>query len=422
MYTKGINEKDKIAELKEEIIKFTTTRYYYDGPFSVVLRRMNWRALAETDTDDTTQREYVYGNYLDEVLVMVDVSEDDHYYAHDHLFSVVALLDDTGAVEEYYEYDAYGNVVVHTDDGADDTWLTGDDSTDSVSAQGNPYTFTGQRLDSLDNNSLSVMYYKNRYYDTDTGRFLQHDPIGVNDSICLVNFRRTGSPVFPRQLRADKQYIDGMSLYEYVRSDPVFLYDSQGLMWFPQPEPRKCSLPERAYWNRLEGTDINEKHLLGSELLEHVKVNTFVKQKIHQLKIEAKQAMVQAGKTMSCPQSTGTWGDISKGWGAIPSEGIPLIAPIAEDSDLGLSMHQFYFNYSISCTFGKGCCNPPDCLHLPIAPCGRMGGYCLLWLRVTDIHDFHGIYKPLSLIGDDYEIDLRWSVYFPLPIVTVCPD
>jgi len=46
---------------------------------------MIWRVLAETDAADTTQREYVYGNYLDEVLVMVDT--DAHYYAQDHLFS-----------------------------------------------------------------------------------------------------------------------------------------------------------------------------------------------------------------------------------------------------------------------------------------------------------------------------------------------
>jgi len=99
-----------------------TTRFYYDG----------WRVLAETDAADTVQRQYAYGNYLDEVLVMVDASEDENYYAHDHLFSVVALLDETGAVEEYYEYDAYGNVVVITDDGGDGDWRDDDETNDSV--------------------------------------------------------------------------------------------------------------------------------------------------------------------------------------------------------------------------------------------------------------------------------------------------
>ena len=33
---------------------------------------------------------------------------DDYYYLHDHLYSPVALLDDTGAVVERCEYDAYG--------------------------------------------------------------------------------------------------------------------------------------------------------------------------------------------------------------------------------------------------------------------------------------------------------------------------
>ena len=75
-----------------------TTRYYYDG----------WRVLAETDAADTTQREYVYGNYLDETLIFTDSGDNDYYYVHDHLFSPVALLDEDGVVLERYEYDVYG--------------------------------------------------------------------------------------------------------------------------------------------------------------------------------------------------------------------------------------------------------------------------------------------------------------------------
>jgi len=46
--------------------------------------------------------QYVYGNYIDEPLVMND-GTDDYYYAHNHLFSTVALTDDTDAVVECYE-------------------------------------------------------------------------------------------------------------------------------------------------------------------------------------------------------------------------------------------------------------------------------------------------------------------------------
>ncbi len=54
----------------------------------------------EDDGQNEEQRDFVYGNYLDEVLIMIDSSGDDHYYAHDHLFSPVALIADDGTVEE----------------------------------------------------------------------------------------------------------------------------------------------------------------------------------------------------------------------------------------------------------------------------------------------------------------------------------
>jgi hypothetical protein len=84
----------------------TFSCYYYDG----------WRVLRETDGADALQRSYVYGNYLDEVLMMRDVPDGhDYYYAHDHLGSPAALLDNTGAVLERYEYDAYGKCYVMDD-------------------------------------------------------------------------------------------------------------------------------------------------------------------------------------------------------------------------------------------------------------------------------------------------------------------
>jgi len=39
-----------------------TTLYYYNG---------NWQVLAESDANGTTQRWFVYGNYIDEALMMV---------------------------------------------------------------------------------------------------------------------------------------------------------------------------------------------------------------------------------------------------------------------------------------------------------------------------------------------------------------
>ena len=54
----------------------------------------------------------------------------------------------------------------------------------------------------MDNSSLKIQYNRNSYYDYYTGRWLTHDPLG---------------------------YIDGMNLYEYVRSNPFGYSDPFGL-------------------------------------------------------------------------------------------------------------------------------------------------------------------------------------------------
>ncbi len=48
-------------------------------------------------------RSYVYGSYVDEPLMMV-LRDRKYYYHSNHLYSVAALSDSTGAVKERYRY------------------------------------------------------------------------------------------------------------------------------------------------------------------------------------------------------------------------------------------------------------------------------------------------------------------------------
>jgi hypothetical protein len=249
----------------EDCIADTTTHYYYDG----------WRVLSETDDNDDWLRDYDYGNYIDEVLVMTDAS-DDHYFAHDHLFSVVALIDEDGDILEQYEYDAYGKC--HFYDSSFTLLGT------QKSGHGNDRLFTGQVLDILDGGALPLEYFKNRYKKD--GRFITRDPLGVRDGICLVEFNYNGSPHItnadrsqielpdtaqiairipthvndikhtanigsiitalsnnnrnvdrylmafrniPFGLLSHRQYIDGMNLYQYVGNNPISWTDIYGL-------------------------------------------------------------------------------------------------------------------------------------------------------------------------------------------------
>jgi|GEM_PF-3413750 len=179
--------------------------FYYDG----------WRVLEERDGADGVTQQYVFGNYLDEVLTLdkqsrgltvADLNDragsDRHFYHQNTLYHVYSLTDETGAIAEAVKnYDAYGKVsALITDPGTDTVWFTADDvlaANPNVSAIENPWFYTGQRVDP----EASLMYYKNRYYSVELGRFVSRDPIG---------------------------YESGINLYEYVASSPFKYHDPFG--------------------------------------------------------------------------------------------------------------------------------------------------------------------------------------------------
>ncbi len=159
-------------------------RYYYNKDYQV---------LSETDEDDAELRTFIYGRGLDEVLVMTDAgTSDDYYYINDHLNSPVAIADEDGDVIERYEYDAYGQP----------TYYEGDYSELEATLIGNPYYFTGRRIDFVGHSAWMIQYNRNRFYDYYTGCWLNQDPIG---------------------------YQDGVNLYQYGASNPIMNFDPMGL-------------------------------------------------------------------------------------------------------------------------------------------------------------------------------------------------
>jgi RHS repeat-associated protein len=150
------------------------------------------------------QRYYIWGNYVDELLLLNDDAGDDsdYFVCYDQIYSSQALLSSTGSIVERYDYDAYGQPVIYTGNGGDGDWWDGDETTSDTSAKGLVYLFTGREYDCLDSGGLKLYYYRARTYHPLLGRFLQRDPIG---------------------------YGDGMNLYEYVSGNPARYLDPTGL-------------------------------------------------------------------------------------------------------------------------------------------------------------------------------------------------
>ncbi|HEV2233471.1 MAG TPA: RHS repeat-associated core domain-containing protein [Terriglobia bacterium] len=111
------------------------------------------------------------------------------YYEADGLGSITSLTNASGNIANTYEYDSFGQ-------------LTG--SNESVS---NTFRYAGRE----DDGETKLYYYRARYYDPSTGRFLSEDPI------------RMGG---------------GVDFYAYVRNNPVVRNDPTGLIhqaWTEEP-------------------------------------------------------------------------------------------------------------------------------------------------------------------------------------------
>jgi len=121
---------------------------------------------------------YTHGPGIDEPIA-VTKGASAFFYHQDGLGSVTDLTDSAGATAKSYSYDAYGNIL------------------DSPGTVEQPYTYTGRELDS----ETGLYYYRARYYDAGTGRFLQKDPIGLRG---------------------------GLNLYRYVRNNPSNYVDPTG--------------------------------------------------------------------------------------------------------------------------------------------------------------------------------------------------
>jgi RHS repeat-associated protein len=160
---------DGLGRRIEKVANGQTKRYIYDGE----------DILLEYDGANVLQARYTHGPGIDEPIA-VTKGASTFFYHQDGLGTVTDLTDSTGATAKSYAYDAYGNIL------------------ESPGTLDQPYTYTGRELDS----ESGLYYYRSRFYDPLTARFLRPDPIGFSG---------------------------GINFYAYVANNPVRFNDPYGL-------------------------------------------------------------------------------------------------------------------------------------------------------------------------------------------------
>jgi RHS repeat-associated protein len=156
---------DALERRMSKTLLSTTTSFVYDGPNPV------------QELQDSTVTASLLTGGLDEHFQRTDATGA-YSYLTDAMGSTEALTNSTGAAQTTYSYGPYGSLSI-----------TGTNSND--------YTYTGREAD-----GIGTYYFRARYYNPNTGRFLTEDPLGV-----------AGSP----------------NLYEYANDNPLLLRDPLGL-------------------------------------------------------------------------------------------------------------------------------------------------------------------------------------------------
>ncbi|GAA2248106.1 hypothetical protein GCM10010104_50790 [Streptomyces indiaensis] len=143
-----------------------TSRYLTDGTNPLVEQNASGTTTASVATSG-----------LDEFLTRTEGGKT-QVYLTDALGTVVGLANTDGTIATSYVYDPNGT------------------PTAVGATTSNPYSFTGREDD-----GTGLLYYRNRYYDPQTGRFISQDPIG---------------------------HAGGTNLYQYALSSPTTYTDPSG--------------------------------------------------------------------------------------------------------------------------------------------------------------------------------------------------
>ena len=135
--------------------------------------------IEETNSSGVVVARYEQTQNIDEPLAMLRSSATSYYHA-DGLGSISSLSNAAGSIANTYTYDSFGKL------------------TASTGSLVNPFRYTARESDT----ETGLYYYRARYYDQQTGRFLSEDALGATS--------------------------DDLDLYRYVHNSPAGYTDPSG--------------------------------------------------------------------------------------------------------------------------------------------------------------------------------------------------
>jgi RHS repeat-associated protein len=134
-----------------------TSIYTYDGSDLV----------EETNASGAVVARYSQGLNVDEPLAMLRAGATSFYNA-DGLATITSLANGAGALAQTYTFDSFGNRL------------------GSSGSLTNPFQYTGREFDA----ETSLYFYRARYYDAATGRFLSEDPLRFRSGVNFYSYVR----------------------------------------------------------------------------------------------------------------------------------------------------------------------------------------------------------------------------------------
>ncbi|MBA3684524.1 MAG: RHS repeat-associated core domain-containing protein [Planctomycetes bacterium] len=229
-----------------------TIDVYYD---------LSWREM-ETRKGTTVRQQHVWDlRYIDAPILRwretaaAGVLDEKLFYTQDANFNVTALVNPAGAVVERFIFEPYGKRTIFAADGV---------TVRATSTYAVNYGFTGRYHDS----ESGLVYFRNRYWETGLGRFINRDPAGYIDGMSLYGGYFVPLGTDPMGLFSWAECLKqsyGNSVSNFVEDTARDLYDH-----FTSPKTWLSGLggPAALAYQTLNATVGTAKDLMASDDIE----------------------------------------------------------------------------------------------------------------------------------------------------------